>query len=106
MNLSLNGQKKQQADGVKRSMHHLSEEELSDRRSTSSTDSTVEQRNENEYKYQRSTRKAAKNPWVSYLDCVDVSSDEEWNAKSYADDSSDHSDPAWTPAPIQVFHNK
>lgn len=105
MNLSLNGQKKKQVDGVKRSIHHLSEEELSDRRSTSSTDSTVEQRNENENKYQRSTRRAANKPWVSYLDCDDVSSDE-WNAKSYADDSSDHSDPAWTPAPIQVFQNK
>ena len=101
MSFNLNGQKKQQIDSGKRSIH-LSEEELSDRRSTSSTDST-EQRNEEEIKCQRSTRKAAKK-WNKFDYLTYASSDEE--CKSSDADSNDDSDPAWTPAPLQVYQYK
>ena len=106
MNLSLS-KRKQQATGSKRS-DLLSEEELSDRRSNSSTDSRVKQRKVNDTRCQRLTRKA-KNMWKgshSFLDCQfsGSSNDEDWNRKSSTAESSD-SDPAWSPTENNVFTN-
>ena len=99
MNISLNGQNKQQIDSRKRSTH-LSGDKRGNRKSKS-TDST-EQRNEEKVVCQRSTRMAAKETCENFA-CA-LSSDEE--SKSSDSDCNDDSDPAWTPASLKVHHYK
>ena len=99
MNISLNGQNKQQIDSRKRSTH-LSGDKRGDRKSKS-TDLT-EQRNEEEAVCQRSTRMAAKETCENFA-CA-LSFDEE--SKSSDSDCNDDSDPAWTPASLKVHHYK
>ena len=101
MNLSLNGQKEQEI-GSRSISTQLTEQERGDRKSTSSTDLS-EQGNEEENNCQRSTRKAAKK-WNKFDYLTYASSDEE--CKSSDADSNDDSDPAWTPAPLQVYQYK
>ena len=109
MNRSLNTKKKQHtAAGAKRSVSLLSsEEELSDRRSSSSIESAESHK---ESKCQRSTRKAAKKGWQEKFepfDCqfvVSSTSDEEWN-EMVPKHSSD-SDIDWNPEKSQVVDFK
>lgn len=109
MNLSLSQTKKQQTIGSKR-LVLLSEEDLSDRRSSSSTDSTAKQRKVNDSKCQRTARKTSQKIWQDDCDFMDCqfsgsATDEDWNEKNFVDDSSD-SDPAWIPIQHKVFNHK
>ena len=91
MNISLNGQNKQQKDSRERSTH-LSRDKRGDRKSKSTV--STEQRNEEKVAYQRSTRMAAQESCENFA-CA-LSSDEE--IKRSGSDCNDDSDPAWTGA--------
>lgn len=109
MNRSLNNKKTQHTTAAsKRPVSLLSsEEELSDRRSSSSIESTQSLKDS---KCQRSTRKAAKKGWQEKFDpfeCQFVglsTSDEEWN--DVVPKHSRDSDLDWSPEQSQVVYLK
>lgn len=99
MNISSKS-KKTQHSARKRTIPQ-SEEELSDRRSTSSSDSPTD-KTDKKAQNQRSTRWASRKKLSDDSESEEIrqllsSSDPEWEVKGNAEDDSGDSDPAWTP---------